>query len=95
MTMKVTITSTLVNEKQWAKGDRSGVIRTQEATAENEFFRQRVRLDLGKEPFYEVGEYVLDLEANVSVSDFGDLKLARKPRLKKVDQGKPALAKAS
>lgn len=93
--MKITITSTHVDEKQWAKDGRSGVIRTQEATAENTFFRQRVRLDLGKEPAYEVGEYELDLEANVSVSDFGDLKLARKPKLKKVEQGKPALAKAS
>ncbi len=91
--MKITITSTHVDEKQWSKEGRSGTIRTQEATAENAHFRQRIRLDLGKEPFYELGEYELDLEANVSVSDFGDLKLARKPKLIKV--AKPALAKTA
>jgi hypothetical protein len=79
--MKITITSTHVEEKQWQKGDRSGVIRTQEAVAENAYFRNRVRLDLGKEDAYPEGEYVLDLEANVSVGDFGDFKLARKPKL--------------
>jgi len=77
--MKITITDSRVSEKRWEKGDRSGVIRTQEATAENAYFRQRIRLDLGKEPAYEPGIYELDLEANVSVGDFGDFKLARKP----------------
>ena len=86
--MKITITDSRVSEKRWEKGDRSGVIRTQEATAENAYFRQRIRLDLGKEPAYEPGIYELDLEANVSVGDFGDFKLARKPTLVRVD--KPA-----
>ena len=87
--MKITIDSTHVDEKKWEKDGRSGVIRTQEATAENKYFRQRVRLDLGKEPAYAVGEYELDLEANVSVGDFGDFKLARKPKLVRVE-AKPA-----
>ena len=90
--MKITITSTHVEEKPWTKGDRSGVIRTQEAVAENPYFRNRCRLDLGKEPAYEPGVYELDLEANVSVGDFGDFKLARKPKLVRVDA--PKLAKA-
>lgn len=82
--MKVTIKSAHVDEKQWQKGDRSGVIRTQEAVVENERFRQTIRLDLGKQPPYEVGEYVLDLEQNVVVSPFGDLQLARKLKLERV-----------
>ncbi|XQA67130.1 hypothetical protein ACM9XC_07290 [Xanthomonas sacchari] len=97
--MKITITSTTVTEKHWEKGGRSGIIRTQQATAENQHFRQQVRLDLGKEPAYDPGVYELDLEANVTVGDFGDFKLARKPTLVRVDkpaaQQPPQLAKAS
>jgi len=89
--MKITVTSTHVEEKKWEKGDRSGVIRTQEAMAENAYFRNRVRLDLGKEPAYPVGEYELDLEASVSVGDFGDFKLARKPKLTRIES-KPVKA---
>lgn len=89
--MKITITSTHVDEKQWAKEGRSGVIRTQEATAENERFRQTIRLDLGKNDAYPLGIYNLDFEKNVSVGDFGDLKLARKPTLDRVSP----LAKAA
>jgi len=69
------------------------VIRTQEATAENPKFRQRIRLDLGKNDPYPVGEYTVDLEEAISVGDFGDLKLARKLPLVPV-AAKPALAKA-
>lgn len=87
--MKITITSTHVDEKKWEKGDRSGVIRTQEATAENAHFRQRIRLDLGKNDAFAIGEYHCDLENNISVGDFGDLKLARRLRLD------PASPKAS
>lgn len=76
--MKITITDTHVEEKAWQKGDRSGVIRTQEATAENAFFRNRVRIDLGKNPPWPVGDYTLDLEQAVTVGDFGDFKLARR-----------------
>ena len=90
--MKITINSTYVDEKKWQKGDRSGVIRTQEAMAENAMFRNRIRLDLGKNDAFPVGEYTVDLEQAVSVGDFGDLKLAR--RLPLVP-AKPALAKAS
>jgi len=86
--MKITITDSRVNEKRWQKGERSGVIRTQEATAENARFRQVVRLDLGNEPAYEPGVYELDFEANVSVGQFGDFVLARRPTLVRVD--KPA-----
>jgi hypothetical protein len=91
--MRITIDSTHVDEKKWEKDGRSGVIRTQEATAENKFFRQRVRLDLGKADAYAVGVYDLDLEANVSVGDFGDLKLARKPKLIRVEESAAKLAK--
>lgn len=76
--MKVTITSTQVNEKKWTKGDRSGVIRTQEAQAECPRFRQRIRLDLGKDEPFPLGEYTCDIEDAISVGDFGDLKLARR-----------------
>ena len=76
--MKVTITSTNVNEKKWEKGDRSGVIRTQEAQAECTIFRCRIRLDLGKNDPFPIGEYTVDLEESLEVGDFGDLKLARR-----------------
>lgn len=88
--MKITIESTHVEEKSWSKGDRSGVIRTQEAVAENPRFRNRVRLDLGKDAAYPVGEYFLDFEENVSIGDFGDFKLARKPKLHRVEAKKQA-----
>lgn len=86
--MKVTITSTDVNEKKWSKGDRSGVIRTQEATAECARFRQRIRLDLGKDEPFPIGDYTVDLDDAISVGDFGDLKLAR--RLPLVSVSAPA-----
>ena len=82
--MKITVSSTHVYEKQWEKKDpatgavRSGVIRTQEAQAECPKFRQRIRLDLGKDQAFPVGEYTVDLEDAISVGDFGDLKLARR-----------------
>lgn len=76
--MKITISSTHVDEKNWQKEGRSGVIRTQEAVAENPKFRNRIRLDLGKDQPYPVGEYTVDLEDAISVGDFGDLKLARR-----------------
>lgn len=88
--MKITITSTHVDEKKWQKGDRSGVIRTQDATAENEFFRNRIRLDLGKNDPFPAGVYTVDLEEAVSVGDFGDLKLARRLPLKRVAAVKQA-----
>lgn len=95
--MKITIDSTHVDEKPWSKPDgRSGVIRTQEATAENKYFRNRCRLDLGREQPYPVGTYELDLEENVTVGDFGDFKLSRRPRLRRIDQPatKPAAVAA-
>lgn len=93
--MKVTITSTYVDEKKWQKGDRSGVIRTQEAVAECPKFRQRIRLDLGKNDPYPVGEYTVDLEDAVIVSEFGDLKLARRLPLVPVASVKASLAKTA
>lgn len=87
--MKITITSSHVEEKKWQKGDRSGVIRTQEATAENASFRQKIRLDLGKNDAYPVGEYTLDLEEAVSVGEFGDFKLARRLPLVRVEAKSP------
>lgn len=92
--MKITILSSYVEEKSWQKGDRSGVIRTQEAVAECPRFRQRIRLDLGKNDSWPVGEYTVDLEEAISVGDFGDLKLARRLPLVPVNAAKPALAKA-
>lgn len=88
--MKITIESSYVEEKSWNKGDRSGVIRTQEAVAECPRFRQRIRLDLGKNDAWPKGEYTVDLEEAISVGDFGDLKLAR--RLPLVAVNKPASA---
>lgn len=75
--MKVTITSTAVQEKSWRKDNRSGVIRTQEAVAECPKFRQRIKLDLGSAEAYPVGEYNCDLEDALNVNQFGDLKLGR------------------
>lgn len=88
--MKVTVTSTYVEEKKWEKEGRSGVIRTQEATAENSKFRQRIRLDLGKNDPFPIGDYTVDLEEAISVGDFGDLKLARKLPLVRVEAAKAA-----
>lgn len=76
--MKITITSEHVDEKKWEKGERSGVIRTQEAMAETARFRNTIRLDLAKNDPYPIGEYTLDVEQAISVGEFGDLKLARK-----------------
>lgn len=75
--MKVTITSTQVQEKNWRKDNRSGVIRTQEAIAECPKFRQRIKLDLGSADAYPAGEYSCDLEDALNVNQFGDLKLGR------------------
>lgn len=75
--MKVTITDTTVNEKQWRKDNRSGLIRTQEAIAECPKFRQRIKIDLGNANAYPVGEYLVDLEDSIVVNQFGDLKLGR------------------
>ena len=80
--MKVTISSTEVNEKPWSKGDRSGVIRTQEAMVETPRFRQTIRLDLGKNEALAVGIYDCDLEDNLQVNNFGDLGLSRRLKLK-------------
>lgn len=75
--MKLTIFSEAVNEKPWIKGERSGVIRTQEATVETKKMRVPIRLDLGKAPAHKVGEYFVDLEDSIVVSAFGDLQLKR------------------
>ncbi|MCW4455542.1 hypothetical protein OK348_12170 [Flavobacterium sp. MXW15] len=75
--MKVTITSTQVQEKSWRKDNRSGVIRTQQAIAECPKFRQSIKLDLGSADAYPVGEYNCDLEDSLNVNQFGDLKLGR------------------
>ena len=92
--MKITITSNYVDEKKWEKGDRSGVIRTQEAMAETARFRNTIRLDLGKNDPFPPGEYPLDVEQAISVGDFGDLKLARKLPLVLV-KAAPTVAKAA
>ncbi len=84
--MQITITSSHVDEKKWTKGERSGVIRTQEAMAETPRFRQTIRLDLGTNDPHPVGLYTLDLEQAVSVGDFGDLKIARRLPLEAVQQ---------
>lgn len=88
--MKITISSSAVDEKAWNKGDRSGVIRTQKCIYENSVFRGQGRIDLGKGDAYQPGEYELDLEQAVSLDDFGGLKLARRPDLKLVRAAAPA-----
>ncbi|QIK81676.1 hypothetical protein G7069_08760 [Lysobacter sp. HDW10] len=89
--MKVTILPQ-IHEKQWSKGDRSGVIRTQDCVYENPIFRGKGRIDIGKSDPYKPGEYELDLEAAVSLDDFGGLKLARRPEMKLVREASPAPA---
>jgi len=76
--MKVTISSAKVDEKQWAKNDRSGVIRTQVAMFETRRWRKEGRLDLGKNEPFAVGEYTVDAEEIIDIADFGDLKVARR-----------------
>lgn len=84
--MKVTIENTIVNEKPWQKGDRSGVIRTQEAIFETRRMRNVGRLDLPKDQLaYAIGTYEVDLEDNIQINNFGEPSLAR--RLKLVRQG--------
>lgn len=77
--MKISITSTFVEEKPWSKPDgRSGVIRTQLAMAETRKFRGEVRLDLGKvAPPHAIGEYTVDVEEAINIGPFGDLQLSR------------------
>lgn len=84
--MKVTIKSTHVDEKRWQKGDREGVIRTQEATFETERMRNVGRLDLGKNEPWPVGEYTCDLEDNFVINNFGDPGLSRRLKLVPVAQ---------
>lgn len=91
--MKISITSLHVDEKKWVKGERSGVIRTQEAMAECSRFRSLIRLDLGKNEPFPVGEYTCDLEQCVLPNQFGDLQLARTLKLEPVNAA-PRLAKA-
>ncbi len=93
--MKITITSTKVDEKKWQKGERSGVIRTQAAQAECARFRQSIRLDLGKDDAFPVGEYTCDIEDAISVGDFGDLRLSRRLPLLPVASARPAPVKAA
>ncbi len=88
--MKITISSSAVDEKKWSKGDRSGVIRTQEAMAECAAFRQAIRLDLGKNDPFAVGEYQCDLERNVRVGDFGDLAISRRLSLTRIAAARAA-----
>lgn len=92
--MKIKILSTHVSEKPWNKNGRSGVIRTQEAVAETERFRQTIRLDLGNNDPHPVGDYTVDLERNVIANQFGDLQLARKFILEPFAVAKPAAAPA-
>ncbi len=83
--MKITITNPEFDSKPWSKGDRSGVIRTQEAMAECHAFRQSIRLDIGKNDPFPVGVYDCDLEKNVRVGDFGDLTIARRLTLSRIN----------
>ena len=92
--MKVTIRSIHVDEKSWSKGDRNGVIRTQEATFETERMRNTGRLDLGKNEPWPVGEYTCDLDDNFTVNNFGDPGLSRRLKLVPVAKAAPA-AKAA
>jgi hypothetical protein len=82
--MKVTITSMYVDEKPWNKGDRSGVIWTQEVMFEIVRMRNTGRLDLGKDLPHPVGEYICDLDDNFQINNFGDPLLARRLRLQPV-----------
>ncbi|PJJ98278.1 hypothetical protein CO615_09750 [Lysobacteraceae bacterium NML75-0749] len=91
--MKITIESAEVNEKSWQKGDRSGIIRTQDAIAENKYFRNRCRIDLGADKPYEPGVYEVDLESLIRVNQYGDLTLDR--RLKLTPLKPPMMNKAA
>lgn len=93
--MKILISSTQVQEKKWAKGDRSGVIRTQQATAECPKFRQSIKLDLGSSEAYPAGEYQCDLEDSINVNQFGDLKLGRLVLTPSKVAAAPPVARAS
>jgi hypothetical protein len=82
--MKITISTNQVDSKEWSKNGRSGVIHTQEATAENARFRQVIRLPLRDDKPIAPGVYECDLESNISVSQYGDLQLVRNLTLKPV-----------
>jgi hypothetical protein len=73
--MKIKITSTEVETKS-GKSKRTGneyTMHTQAATAENARFRVPVRLTLGDDakPF-PIGDYEVDFDASVSISNYGD-----------------------
>lgn len=95
ISMKITITSVFVEEKKWEKGDRSGLIRTQMAVAECDLFRHKIKLDLGKNDPYPIGEYLVNIEEALDVGDFGELKLSRRLPLVPVQTAKPAPVKAA
>lgn len=88
--MKVTISSANVDEKPWAKNERSGVIRTQTAMFETRRWRKEGRLDLGKNAAFPVGEYTVDAEEIIDIGDFGDLKVARRLPLVPVAKARAA-----
>ena len=90
--MKITVTSTDVISKPWDKNGRSGVIRTQQAIAENATRRNPIRLDLGKDDAFPVGVYECDLEANMTWNQYGDMQLARKLVLQPVKSAARAVA---
>ncbi|MEO7702918.1 MAG: hypothetical protein ABIZ04_27105 [Opitutus sp.] len=76
--MKITIKDAKVFEKPWSKNGRSGVIFTQEATAENSRFRQVCRLTVPSvTEGFPVGEYMCDMEDCVTVNQYGDFQMMR------------------
>lgn len=93
--MKIKVTSDAV-ETRSGESKKSGkpyTMHTQHATAENEHFRQPIRLTLGDDGKpYPIGDYECDLEAAVQINQYGDIGFKRVLPLKAL---KPALSKAS
>lgn len=84
----ITINDETVHEKSGVKNGKDWSIREQSAVLEAPDRKQPVRLDLGKNAAFKKGVYVLDLERNINVSQFGSIQLRRSLELTPAPAGK-------
>lgn len=84
----ITITNPKPIVKSGTKNGKDWEIREQEAVLESPDRKQPVRIDLGRNEAYPAGKYVLDLERNLNISQFGSVQLRRALELTPIPAGK-------